>query len=156
MSDLLPILENDMRRRILSILSLRPSYIFELARFLNTSQQLVSKHIRALEKAGLVKKVGVEESPFGPKRILYSTSMPMMSLIEFLEDFVSEDSEEDQSDSYIKQLDLELKQLDDEINALKFRLKQLLEKRQQLIMKLALEQKIDLIEFIERYVKSID
>jgi Predicted transcriptional regulators len=102
MSDLLPILENEMRRRILSILSLRPSYIFELARFLNTSQQLVAKHIKALEKAGLVRKVGEEESPFGPKRILYSASMPMMSIIEFLEDFISTDSEEYNGNNYIK------------------------------------------------------
>jgi predicted transcriptional regulator len=156
MSDLLPILENEMRRRILSILSLRPSYIFELARFLNTSQQLVAKHIKALEKAGLVRKVGEEESPFGPKRILYSASMPMMSIIEFLEDFISTDSEEYSGNNYIKKLDLELKELDDEIDALKLRLKELLEKRQQLILKLAIEQKIDLIEFIENYIRNMD
>ena len=156
MSDLLPILENEMRRRILSILSLRPSYIFELARFLNTSQQLVAKHIKALEKAGLVRKVGEEESPFGPKRILYSASMPMMSIIEFLEDFISTDSEEYNGNNYIKKLDLELKELDDEIDALKSRLKELLEKRQQLILKLAIEQKIDLIEFIENYIRNMD
>jgi|ECHnycMinimDraft_1075156.scaffolds.fasta_scaffold17155_2 Predicted transcriptional regulators len=156
MSDLLPILENEMRRRILSILSLRPSYIFELARFLNTSQQLVAKHIKALEKAGLVRKVGEEESPFGPKRILYSASMPMMSIIEFLEDFISTDSEEYNGNNYIKKLDLELKELDDEIDALKLRLKELLEKRQQLILKLAIEQKIDLIEFIENYIRNMD
>ncbi len=156
MSDLLPILENEMRRRILSILSLRPSYIFELARFLNTSQQLVAKHIKALEKAGLVRKVGEEESPFGPKRILYSASTPMMSIIEFLEDFISTDSEEYNGNNYIKKLDLELKELDDEIDALKLRLKELLEKRQQLILKLAIEQKIDLIEFIENYIRNMD
>jgi len=156
MSDLLPILENEMRRRILSILSLRPSYIFELARFLNTSQQLIAKHIKALEKAGLVRKVGEEESPFGPKRILYSASMPMMSIIEFLEDFISTDSEEYDGNNYIKKLDLELKELDDEIDALKSRLKELLEKRQQLILKLAIEQKIDLIEFIENYIRNMD
>jgi predicted transcriptional regulator len=156
MSDLLPILENEMRRRILSILSLRPSYIFELARFLNTSQQLVAKHIKALEKAGLVRKVGEEESPFGPKRILYSASMPMMSIIEFLEDFISTDSEEYNGNNYIKKLDLELKELDDEIDTLKLRLKELLEKRQQLILKLAIEQKIDLIEFIENYIRNMD
>jgi len=156
MSDLLPILENEMRRRILSILSLRPSYIFELARFLNTSQQLVAKHIKALEKAGLVRKVGEEESPFGPKRILYSASMPMMSIIEFLEDFISTDSEGYNGNNYIKKLDLELKELDDEIDTLKLRLKELLEKRQQLILKLAIEQKIDLIEFIENYISNMD
>ncbi len=155
MTDILPVLENELRRRILSILSLRPSYIFELARFLNTSQQLITKHIRMLEKAGLVYRVGEEESPYGPRRILYAANLPMLSLIDFIESFTSFESRENYIDSIIG-IDNELREIQKEIKYLEERLKILLEKRQQLIKKLSSEDKIDLIDFIERYIKNIE
>lgn len=155
MTDILPVLENELRRRILSILSLRPSYIFELAKFLNTSQQLITKHIRMLEKAGLVYKVGEEESPLGPRRILYSANLPMLSIIDFLEDFTSFEDKQDYIDK-ILDIDKELREIQEEIKDLQVRLKILIEKRQNLIKKLSSEDKLDLIDFIEKYIKNID
>ncbi|MEM0346588.1 MAG: ArsR family transcriptional regulator, partial [Thermoplasmatales archaeon] len=66
--DLLDLIDNEIRRNILSILSIRPSYTFELARYLGSSQQLVAKHLKLLEDGGLVYKVGKIESDSGPPR----------------------------------------------------------------------------------------
>lgn len=55
-TDLLDLIDNDIRRKILSILSIRPSYTFELARSLGSSQQLIAKHIKLLEDSGWFSK----------------------------------------------------------------------------------------------------
>ena len=54
-------LANPLRLRILRELARRPSYPKELARRLGVSEQLVYYHVGMLERAGLVKVVGLSE-----------------------------------------------------------------------------------------------
>lgn len=68
--ELIGILENPVRRRILRRLSQEPSYPLQLARELGLGQQLVDKHLKSLERAGIVAST-FEPSPSGPKRRAY-------------------------------------------------------------------------------------
>jgi ArsR family transcriptional regulator len=52
--DLLYVLGNPTRRRILKLLSEEPKYLIQLSRELEISQQAILKHILVLEKFGLI------------------------------------------------------------------------------------------------------
>jgi predicted transcriptional regulator len=65
------ILENPTRRYIIKRLSEEPNYPLQLAKDLGLGQQLVAKHLRVMEQAGMVVS-SVEASPHGPKRRIYT------------------------------------------------------------------------------------
>jgi len=69
----LTILENPTRREIIKRLSEEPNYSLQLAKDLGLGQQLVAKHLRVMEDAGIVAS-SVEASPYGPKRKIYTLS----------------------------------------------------------------------------------
>ncbi len=62
--------ENPIRRKIIAKLSEEPNYQLQLSKELGLSQQLVAKHLVAMEGAGLVSTV-FEDSPRGPQRKEY-------------------------------------------------------------------------------------
>ena len=68
---ILMILENPTRRFIIKRLSEEPNYPLQLAKDLGLGQQLVAKHLRVMEDAGMVAS-SVEASPHGPKRRIYT------------------------------------------------------------------------------------
>ncbi|PVX27806.1 MAG: hypothetical protein CW716_00390 [Candidatus Bathyarchaeum sp.] len=68
---ILMILENPTRRFIIKRLSEEPNYPLQLAKDLGLGQQLVAKHLRVMEDAGMVAS-SVEDSPHGPKRRVYT------------------------------------------------------------------------------------
>ena len=68
---ILMILENPTRRDIIKRLSEEPNYPLQLAKDLGLGQQLVAKHLRVMENAGMVAS-SVESSPYGPKRRIYT------------------------------------------------------------------------------------
>ncbi len=68
---ILMILENPTRRGIIKRLSEEPNYPLQLAKDLGLGQQLVAKHLRVMENAGMVAS-SVESSPYGPKRRIYT------------------------------------------------------------------------------------
>jgi predicted transcriptional regulator len=68
---ILMILENPTRRDIIKRLSEEPNYTLQLAKDLGLGQQLVSKHLRVMERAGIVES-SIESSPHGPKRKIYT------------------------------------------------------------------------------------
>jgi predicted transcriptional regulator len=68
---ILMILENPTRRDIIKRLSEKPNYPLQLAKDLSLGQQLVAKHLRVMEDAGMVTS-SVESSPYGPKRKIYT------------------------------------------------------------------------------------
>ncbi len=70
LDDFLMIIHNPLRRKILSKIVQGKKYTLELARELGTTQQAIMKHLKILEKYGIVKCVE-EESPEGPKRKCY-------------------------------------------------------------------------------------
>lgn len=136
-TDLLDLIDNDIRRRILSILSIRPSYTFELARSLGSSQQLIAKHIKLLEDSGLVYKVGKIESAEGPPRILYKASHPLLSLLQFIESIAVFDKEEEETETQegnLQELIARLKDIDGKIRLLEGNLKRLMSDKQRILL----------------------
>ncbi|MEL9914577.1 MAG: ArsR family transcriptional regulator [Thermoplasmatales archaeon] len=135
--DLLDLIDNEIRRNILSILSIRPSYTFELARYLGSSQQLVAKHLKLLEDGGLVYKVGKIESDSGPPRILYKANLPLLSLLQFIESISS--SMESKEEVYnfegnVKDLVKKLKEIDGKIKVIETELKNLMLQKQKILL----------------------
>ncbi len=136
-TDLLDLIDNDIRRKILSILSIRPSYTFELARSLGSSQQLIAKHIKLLEDSGLVYKVGKIDSDEGPPRILYKADPPLLSLLQFIESISVLDAELDRSAEEpgdMRELVAHLKEIDHKISVLSSNLKELISSKQRILL----------------------
>ncbi|MCL6003549.1 MAG: helix-turn-helix domain-containing protein [Thermoplasmatales archaeon] len=137
-TDLLDLIDNDIRRKILSILSIRPSYTFELARSLGSSQQLIAKHIKLLEDSGLVFKVGKIESDEGPPRILYKANHPLLSLLQFIESIsvFGDDKEEgnEAPEGNLQDLIEMLKDIDHRIRVLEGNLRELISTRQGVLL----------------------
>ncbi|MGC8645444.1 MAG: ArsR family transcriptional regulator [Thermoplasmata archaeon] len=136
-NDLLDIIDNEIRRKILSILSVRPSYTFELARFLGSSQQLVAKHIKMLEDSGLIYKVGKIESDEGPPRILYKANLPLLSFLQFIESISSimaGGEQEEQPEGTVDDLIDQLKEIDRRIKSIELELKDLISRKQKILL----------------------
>ncbi len=136
-TDLLDLIDNDIRRKILSILSIRPSYTFELARSLGSSQQLIAKHIKLLEDSGMVFKVGKIESDEGPPRILYKANHPLLSLLQFIENisvFTNEEEESETLGGTLQDLIVQLKEIDNRIRLLEGDLKEMISTKQRLLL----------------------
>jgi predicted transcriptional regulator len=135
--DLLDIIDNEIRRKILSILSVRPSYTFELARFLGSSQQLVAKHIKMLEDSGLIYKVGKIESDEGPPRILYKANLPLLSFLQFIEgisSIIESDKGEEELNGTADDLIEQLKEIDRRIKTIELELKDLISRKQRILL----------------------
>ena len=66
----LKIIENPVRRRIVERLSQEPAYPLQISQELGIGQQLVTKHLDAMAKAGIVTST-MAQSPTGPKRRQY-------------------------------------------------------------------------------------
>jgi predicted transcriptional regulator len=136
-TDLLDLIDNDIRRKILSILSIRPSYTFELARSIGSSQQLIAKHIKLLEDSGMVYKVGKIESDEGPPRILYKANHPLLSLLQFIESisvFGKEEEETELLEGNLQELIAQLKDNDNKIRLLEGNLKELITTKQRVLL----------------------
>src|SRR5579872_317451 len=74
--------ENPVRRKILRKLSSQPSYQLQMSKELGFSQQLVAKHLDAMEGSGLVSSL-MEESPHGPRRKEYLLNKSISLSIDF-------------------------------------------------------------------------
>jgi len=71
LDEILAVLENPVRRRILKKLSTDTNYPLQLARELNVSQQAIMKHLKVLEDAGFVSSVEERSDKGGPPRKVY-------------------------------------------------------------------------------------
>ena len=69
--DLLAIVENPTRRRILEMLADTPSYALRLSKELGISQQAVMKNLALMERNGMVTCYR-ESSSMGPDRTIYA------------------------------------------------------------------------------------
>jgi len=68
--NILQIVGNDNRRKILSLLSEEPQYISQIAKKLDVTQPAILKHLSLLENAGLIESFR-RESPLGAARKYY-------------------------------------------------------------------------------------
>jgi predicted transcriptional regulator len=73
LDDILMLLSNPTRRRILAKLVQEKHYPLQLSKELRVSQQAVTKHLRVLEEHGVVESVSTP-SDEGPPRKLYKTT----------------------------------------------------------------------------------
>jgi predicted transcriptional regulator len=74
--------ENPVRRKIIRQLSKEPSYQLRISKELGFSQQLVAKHLDAMEDSGVVSSQ-MEASPHGPKRKEYLLNRSISLTIDF-------------------------------------------------------------------------
>ncbi len=70
--ELMQILHNQTRRKILELLSKEENYPLAISRYLDTSQQSVSKHLKRLEDKGIVISEKCESERGGPPTKKYS------------------------------------------------------------------------------------
>lgn len=81
MDELLAMVENPTRRRILEALTREPHYPLQLSKELGISQPAVVKHLDLLEKNGLITG-HQEDSRLGPKRTVYETSSEFSIIVD--------------------------------------------------------------------------
>ncbi|MBQ8179019.1 MAG: helix-turn-helix domain-containing protein [Candidatus Methanomethylophilaceae archaeon] len=79
--NLLSIVENPTRRRILEALVREPHYPLQLSKELGVSQQAVMKNLALMEQCGMVVRYH-ESSNMGPRRTLYSPNVGFTLLID--------------------------------------------------------------------------
>jgi ArsR family transcriptional regulator len=70
MGNLLEVVGNETRRRILALLSKEPHYISEISRKLNVTQPAILKHLSVLQTAGLIEGFW-RKNPLGAPRKYY-------------------------------------------------------------------------------------
>jgi len=70
MGEVLQIVGNETRRKILTVLSEEPHYISQIAKKLDVTQPAILKHLSILEKAGLIESFW-KKSPLGAARKYY-------------------------------------------------------------------------------------
>ncbi len=70
--EILQLLQNPTRRKILEILTREEHYPLQLSRTLNTSQQAVSKHLKNMEKMGIVVSKSLKSERGGPPTKTYT------------------------------------------------------------------------------------
>ena len=71
------LLQNKVRRQILERLAREPHYPMQLAELIGVSQPAVVKHLRELEKGGMVSKNKVPSEKGGPPRTIYAVERAM-------------------------------------------------------------------------------
>jgi len=71
LDEILQVVENPIRRRIIKRLSREPAYELQLSKELGLGQSLVAKHLKVMKEAGLV-TFAPEKSESGPQRRRYS------------------------------------------------------------------------------------
>ena len=79
--ELLSIIENPTRRRILAYLTREPSYPLQLSKELGISQQAVMKNLALMEQTGMLIS-HPEESSMGPTRTVYAPSRQFTLMID--------------------------------------------------------------------------
>jgi len=70
MDEVLQIVGNETRRRVLTLLSEEPHYISQIAKKLDVTQPAILKHLSLLEKAGLIESFW-RKNPLGAARKYY-------------------------------------------------------------------------------------
>ena len=164
------ILQNPTRRKILERLSREEHYPLQISETLNTSQQAISKHLKTMEKAGIVvSKIGKSNRGGPPTKTymvnsefslridlgptLFRTEVDELEFekIEGYED-IENKIDLDQKEGFLKRKREVIKEIEDEIEDLK--------KRRQYLLKLkekALSQGYEYIydtfeDYMERFV----
>ena len=123
--ELLSIIENPTRRKILEYLTREPSYPLQLSKVLGISQQAVMKNLALMEQTGMLMSYS-EDSNKGPSRTVYVPKTQFTLMIDLHDNMFTarlipaddEESEEaeiegmDEAMERIKQIDSQIEELD--------------------------------------------
>lgn len=154
--NILDILGNDTRRRILSVLSQEPMYFNQLAREIDVGQQAILRHLEALEGIGLIETYAEKSDLGAPDRKYYRLNSSFVLTIAMSEDNFTissgkvEESRRKESRKYYKKLESipedtgqalallkeNLASIDEEISSLESRLSDLQALRQRILHRL--------------------
>ena len=128
--ELLSIIENPTRRRILEYITREPSYPLQLSKELGISQQAVMKNLALMEQMGMLASYP-EESSMGPTRTVYVPKQHFTLMIDlhdnmFTARLISSDDEcaetvvkdTEEALERLKELDCKIEDLDKERAAL--------------------------------------
>ncbi|MEM1994707.1 MAG: helix-turn-helix domain-containing protein [Nitrososphaerales archaeon] len=89
LDQVLNVVENPIRRKIIRRLAHEPSYPLEISSDLGVNQQLVTKHLKVMEAAEIVEATRAS-SPYGPDRRIYELAKSVSLTIEFSPDLYAE------------------------------------------------------------------
>lgn len=89
LDQVLNVVENPIRRKIIRRLAHEPSYPLELSNDLGINQQLITKHLKVMESAEIVEATRAS-SPYGPDRRIYELAKSVSLTIEFSPDLYTE------------------------------------------------------------------
>jgi len=81
MNELLSMIENPTRRKILEALAIEPHYPLQLSKVLGVSQPAIVKHLDQMERIGMIRGYQ-EESRMGPKKTLYVPNSEFTLLVD--------------------------------------------------------------------------
>lgn len=101
--EIIQLLQNQTRRKILELLSKEENYPLAISRYLDTSQQSISKHLKRLEDKGLVISKKCESERGGPPTKKYSLNREFSLRIDLgpqLFDTEIEDLRDEEIDDY--------------------------------------------------------
>jgi len=101
--EMIQLLQNETRRRILELLSKEENYPLAISRYLDTSQQSISKHLDRLEDKGLVISKRCKSEKGGPPTKKYSLNREFSLRIDLgpqLFDTELEDLKDEEIDDY--------------------------------------------------------
>lgn len=129
--ELLSIIENPTRRRILGYLTKEPSYPLQLSKELGISQQAVMKNLVLMEHTGMLVSYP-EESSMGPTRTVYAPNKQFTLMIDLRDNMFtarlissgeageqgSDVGDTEEAVKRLKELDSRLEELEKERNAL--------------------------------------
>jgi predicted transcriptional regulator len=125
--ELLSIIENPTRRRILEYLTREPSYPLQLSKELGISQQAVMKNLALMEQTGMLMSYP-EQSNMGPTRTVYVPKQQFTLMVDLhgnmftarlissgqVEESATEFDETEKAIGKLKELDSRIEELDKE------------------------------------------
>jgi len=119
MDEVLQIVGNETRRRILTLLSEEPHYISQIAKKLDVTQPAILKHLSLLQKAGLIESFW-RKNPLGAARKYYKICDSVgIEIAINPEDFRVSRRPQRMSCSKFLEMERTIKRLTDEINRAK-------------------------------------
>lgn len=155
-NEILNILGNETRRKILAVLSEEPMYFNQLAKEVGIGQQAVLRHLQALEDTGIIETYGEKSNLGAPDRKYYKLNDSFILTISLSEDdftikrekmvqtrhkesrkyYKEFDSIPEEAAQALSSLQENLADVDEEISSLESRLNDLYALKQQILHKL--------------------
>lgn len=157
LDELLSVIENPARRQILETLVREPHYPLQLSKELGMSQQAVMKHLKVLEKFGLVESFEEESDLGGPMRKKYYPTLNFTIVVDvgpnlFNAELVKRETPGHEETGDVPPAeDLRVKELRQRMAAIDGKLEDLQEQREALI-----EEKEHILDEVGRLTAGLD